>query len=235
MAGASTFLTVAFVAVVAGTLAVAVTAFAVAARRAGRSPRRAAGTGAAWLVAICAVTALLAATGTLSGDPPPPTMMMAVAVVVAGAVWLSLSGVGTSLATHLPLHALIGISAFRLPLELVMHRAALERVMPTVMSYSGRNFDILTGIIAALIALFYQRTRVPAWVAVAWNVMGLALLVNVVVVSVLATPLFDYFPDEIPNTWITTAPFVWLPTVLVPLALLSHLLVFRAIRLQPRG
>jgi hypothetical protein len=61
-----------------------------------------------------------------------------------------------------------------------------------------------------------------------WNVVGLALLINVVTVAILATPRFQYFgPDQI-NVWVMYPPFVWLPAVLVLAALLGHIVVFRA-------
>jgi hypothetical protein len=71
------------------------------------------------------------------------------------------------------------------------------------------------------------------WPVVAWNVLGLALLANIVAIAVLATPTpFHHFVNEPPNLLPSTFPYVWLPTFLVPAALFGHLLVFRAIRGQ---
>ncbi|NTV63491.1 MAG: hypothetical protein HGA65_08145, partial [Oscillochloris sp.] len=51
----------------------------------------------------------------------------------------------------------------------------------------------------------------------AWNIAGLALLLNIVVISVLAMPTpFRAFPDGPANTVIATPPYVWLPAFLVP-------------------
>ena len=59
-----------------------------------------------------------------------------------------------------------------------------------------------------------------------WNLAGLGLLVNVVTVAIQSFPgpLQSLWPS---NTWVTGLPYVWLPTVMVPLALGGHLLVFR--------
>ncbi|MCZ6807003.1 MAG: hypothetical protein O7F08_08630 [Deltaproteobacteria bacterium] len=57
--------------------------------------------------------------------------------------------------------------------------------------------------------------------------MGSALLLNILVVAVLSLPLFAFWGAEQLNLWITHAPFVWLPTVLVPFALIGHLLLWR--------
>jgi hypothetical protein len=64
----------------------------------------------------------------------------------------------------------------------------------------------------------------------AWNIMGLALLVNIVVVAILSTPRFAAFGPDRLNTFVTYPPFVWLPTVLVLAALAGHLIIFRAVR-----
>jgi len=134
---------------------------------------------------------------------------------------------GTRLVRGLPVAVLVGSQVFRFPLELLMHRAYTEGVMPVQMSYSGRNLDILSGVSAGLLGLALARGPVPRWLVTAWNLGGLALLVNIVTVAVISTPLFRWFGDDKPNTWVTYPPFVWLPAVMVTAALIGHLLVFR--------
>ncbi|MEO6575254.1 MAG: hypothetical protein ABIP89_15520, partial [Polyangiaceae bacterium] len=58
-----------------------------------------------------------------------------------------------------------------------------------------------------------------------WNVLALGLLINIVVVANLSTPAFHVFEER--TAIIATRPFVWLPALLVQLALLGHVLVFR--------
>ena len=43
------------------------------------------------------------------------------------------------------LATLVGVQAFRLPLELLMHRAGGLGIMPPELSYGGYNYDIVTG------------------------------------------------------------------------------------------
>lgn len=202
-----------------------------AGRRLGESARarahRTLGVGAgaaAWL----AVTGWLAAAGILRDwdrVPPPFAGLVVAAVALAG--FVSFSGLGTRLVRGLPVAALVGSQVFRFPLELLMHRAYTEGVMPVQMSYSGRNLDILSGISAGLLGLALVRGPVPRWLVAAWNLGGLALLVNVVTVAILSTPLVRWFGDDKLNTWVTYPPFVWLPAVMVTAALIGHLLVFR--------
>lgn len=185
----------------------------------------------AWLVA----TALLAASGVLRrfDATPPPFAILPLAVGIIG-IAVPCSSLGTLLIRGLPLWALVGSQVFRFPLELVMHRASVEGVMPVQMSYSGQNYDIVTGITAGALGLWLALGRVPRWVVMLWNVMGFALLVNIVTVAIVSTPLFGWFGDARLNTFITYVPFVWLPAVLVTAALMGHILVWRKLRVSAK-
>lgn len=165
---------------------------------------------------------------------PAPLMGLLLAVVALGPL-IARSTVGDRLARGLPLAALVGLQSFRLPLEVLMHRAAEDGRMPLQMSYSGLNFDIVTGLAAALLAAWLRVGRPPRGVVRAWNVLGLVLLANIVTVAVLSTPTFAVFgvdPGHL-NTFVTEVPYVLLPAVLVLTAWAGHLVVFRALRLRP--
>jgi hypothetical protein len=178
----------------------------------------------AWLL----LTALVAASGILRrfDTTPPPFAIFVLTVVVIG-VAVPCSSLGTLLVRGLPLWALVGFQVFRFPLELVMHRAYVEGVMPAQMSYSGLNYDILTGISAGILGLWLRRRAVPRWIVAAWNVVGFALLVNVVTIAILSAPVFAWFGRDRLNVFVTYPPFVWLPAILVPAALMGHILVWR--------
>jgi hypothetical protein len=182
----------------------------------------------AWLL----LTALLAASGVLRRFDltPPPFAGLLLAVALIGIV-VPLSPLGTLLVRGLPLWLLVGSQVFRFPLELVMHRAYREGVMPVQMSYSGRNFDIVTGITAGVLGSWLARRPVPRWIVAGWNLLGFALLVNVVTVAIVSTPAFGWFGAERFSTFVTYFPFVWLPAVLVLAALMGHILVWRSLRL----
>lgn len=158
----------------------------------------------------------------------PPTMPMLLVLGGVLVVWVARSRAGERLATGLPLAALVGVQSFRLPLELLMHRAYEEGVMPGQMSYSGLNFDIATGATAILVAGLLMAGRMPLWGVRVWNWVGFALLVNVVAIAILSTPVpFRVFMNEPANVWIAHPPFVWLPSVMVGMALMGHLVIFR--------
>ena len=206
-----------------------------AGRRLGESPttrrRWAVVTGIAvvlWLV----ITAAAAASGVLRKVDvrPPPFAGLLLAIIALG-IAVPCSPLGTRLIRGLPVAALVGYQVFRFPLELFMHRASIEGIMPVQMSYSGRNYDILTGIGAGLLGLALLWWNVPRWVVHAWNVAGFALLINIVTVALVSTPAFGWFGRDRLNVFIFYPPFVWLPAVMVLAALMGHVLVWRKLRL----
>ena len=206
-------------------LALAVAAgFVAAVRRAGGPGRVGTAATLAWL----ALTGGLAAAGALHFEPPP-TMLPLLGVNLVLAVTVALGPVGRRLAA-LPIALLVGAQAFRIVVELLLHRAYAEGLMPVQMSWSGRNFDVVTGITAALLAPILARQG-AAWsraLVFAWNTLGLGLLLNVVTIAILSAPTpMRRFMNEPANTWITQFPFVWLPTVMVFAALAGHLVIYR--------
>jgi hypothetical protein len=179
---------------------------------------------------------LIAERGVLTRfEARPPPLMVLLVLTLGGAIALGRSRFGERLSLGLPLWALVGSQAFRLPLELVLHRAALDGTMPVEMSFSGYNFDILSGASALLLGTALALGWVGPRFALIWNIGGLLLLCNIIAIAVAATPVFQAFGPEHLNIWITRPPYVLLPTVLVMAALFGHVLVFgklRALRRQ---
>jgi hypothetical protein len=187
---------------------------------------------AAWLL----LTLGLAASGRLSFTSRPPTMGIFLATVLIIAVAIGTSRLGHRLATGVPLAALVGAQAFRFPLELLLHRAYQEGLMPVQMSYSGLNYDILSGLSAIVVALVLVRAPNSLAIVRAWNVAGTLLLANILVIALLSTPTpLRVFENEPANDWITHAPWVWLPAVFVLAAIVGHIVVYRRLRHEARA
>ena len=178
---------------------------------------------AAWI----GLTGGLAASGVLHFSAPP-TMLPLFPIVILTAIGVALSPVGRRLALSLPLAALVGFQSFRIAVELLLHRAYIEGLMPVQMSYAGRNFDIMTGITAVGVALWLARGHRSNGVVFVWNTLGLTLLANVLIVALLSAPTpMRQFMNEPANIWVTRAPWIWLPTVLVWAAIAGQTLVYR--------
>lgn len=166
-------------------------------------------------------------------DSFPPPGVRAFFAFIAITIIIALSKAGKVLALNTPLWLLIGFQTFRIPLELLIHAAYLENVTIIQMTYYGRNFDIITGILALALALYSFKKVISNKVILAWNLLGLALLVNVVGTGVMSMPHhLQIIETDIPNIWVTFFPFIWLPFVLVCSALFGHLLIFRYLLAQ---
>jgi hypothetical protein len=180
----------------------------------------------AWSVAISA----LGASGALNRwDVRPPPLMILFIVLMPTTVTLALSSIGRKIGDGLPLAALVAFQAFRLPLELVMHRAATEGTMPNQMTYTGLNFDIASGITAIIAATLIARGIAPKVVAVAWSALSSVLLAVVLSIAIASLPVFAKFGPDRVMTWVVWFPFVLLPGVLVPAALFGQIVVWRKI------
>ena len=188
-----------------------------------RHATRAALASAIWI----AITGGLAAAGVLHFSAPP-TMLPLFPIIIGSAIGFALSPAGRRVALSVPLAALVGFQSFRIGVELLMHRAYTEGLMPVQMSYTGRNFDIITGITAAAAAIWLARGHRSAGVVFAWNTLGLVLLTNILVVALLSTPTpMRRFMNDPANVWVTRAPWIWLPTVFVWAAIAGQVLVYR--------
>jgi hypothetical protein len=196
--------------------------------------RRVAGRAALGVLALAGVTGALAASGLLARLQKPPLFMPMMLVVLGTTAFTARSALGTAITTRLPLFALVGAQAFRLPLELVMHEAASQGVMPVVMSFGGYNFDIVTGATALVLGVALYFRSLPRGVVLAWNALGVLLLFNVVTIAVAALPVFGAFGPANINDWVFYFPFVFLPTVLVPAALFGHIVVGRRLLAERR-
>jgi hypothetical protein len=186
---------------------------------------------------VAAVTAIwmmatwtAAASGALQRwDRTPPPFALLVVGVITVSLTLAFSRAGRYFATYAPLWVLVAVQSFRLPLELAMHRLAERGIMPPQMTYTGRNLDIVTGASAIVVAALAARGIGGRRLVALWNVIGFALLINIIVVAVLSTPAFASFGPDRLNTFVTYVPFVWLPAVMVSAALAGHLIVARAL------
>jgi hypothetical protein len=188
---------------------------------------------AAGAVAWMAVTWAVADVGLLSrSELRPPPMALLVASVLALGLAVGLSPVGRRL-QRLPLAWLLLLQAFRLPLELVMHQAAAEGVMPPEMSYgAGYNYDIVTGAGALGLGLYALKAQPPRWLVAAWNAYGALCLLVILAVALASSPMIRAFGDDPAhvNEWVLHEPFVWLPAVLVTIAIAGHVVVARHLR-----
>jgi hypothetical protein len=186
----------------------------------------------AWIVATAAlmtVTGTLAASGVYARiDNRPPLLQIMIALTLIGLIGYGLSARGRATALAASLSGLVLLQGFRLPLELIMYRAALTGIMPKELSFVGYNLDIITGALAlALGGLLSKKIALPRWIVVAWNVWGIACLAVIVGLAVATSPnvaAFGAAPEHV-SLWVLRFPYVWLPFVLVSVAAFGHVMI----------
>ncbi len=176
---------------------------------------------------------VMAWTGQLARlDSKPPAILFVFFGIAVLAMTLFRSPIGITLAEQLPLSALVGFHAFRFPLELLMHQAATEGIMPPQMTFTGFNFDIVTGISAIGVAALVATGKGGRRLVIAWNAMGTVLLFVVVSIAVASSPLFAAFGTGAGlNTFVAYYPFTTLPTVMVLFAFVGHLLLWKRLQI----
>jgi hypothetical protein len=122
----------------------------------------------------------------------------------------------------------------RIPVEMMLLWLFLQKYVPQLMTFEGRNFDMLSGLTAPLIFYFgFIRKMTSRKILLAWNFICLALLFNIVINAILAAPFrFQQFAFDQPNIAVLYFPFVWLPAFIVPVVLFSHLASIRQLLKQ---
>jgi hypothetical protein len=187
----------------------------------------------AWLTAV----SVISISGYLSDfSAMPPRLLPFLLIPLAAVLILTFHPASKRFLAHVPPSWLLYIQAFRVPVEILLWLLFLDNLLPVQMTFKGRNWDVLTGITAPLVAyLCFGGARDRKGLAIAWNIFGLVLLLNIVTTAILSMPLpFRYFMNEPANTIVTIFPIVFLPTVLVPIAYAMHFFSLRNLSIRQK-
>jgi len=154
---------------------------------------------------------------------PPRLTLAGLLPLVAGLLMLPTHGTRHFLAVTPP-ERLIYLQSFRIVMEIILWALAVQGRAPKLMTFEGRNIDILVGLTAIPIGwMVVERRAWPVWVAAAWNVVGILILANVVIHAQLALPTpFRAFVTEPSTAFLATFPYIWLVGFLVPFAFWLH-------------
>lgn len=186
---------------------------------------------AAWSVAIVTIAAIGGFAPGATGPFPAPLLPFAALVTGGLAAWLLWPEFRNALLS-VPLAALIGVNAFRIAGILFLILYAHGRLSAPFALSAGWG-DIITGLAAIpLAAMVAWRHLLSRRVLMAWNAFGALDLIVAITLGVLSaqgTP-FRVFMDEPGTVAMTTLPYIGVPTLLVPLALLIHLTIAAQLR-----
>jgi hypothetical protein len=219
----------AFEAVLAAVVAMIFVGIHVAARRLGRAPGRDLALAASLLLGWLAADALVVRSGLLAMRPMPALPLFLVGNNLV-ALAFAFSPAGKALARGLPLAALVGFQWFRLPLELILHDWARQGTIPMTMTWTGSNFDVVSGIVALVAVPLAMRWRTAAWIA---NVVGLLLLMNVARVAVMSSPVPFGWQVQPPLLLAAHLPYAFIVPLAVGAALAGHVVLTRALLAGP--
>jgi len=132
---------------------------------------------------------------------------------------------------------LILFQSFRIPMEVMLYMYFLAEIIPYQMTFVGLNHDILVGV-TALIAgyVFFIKRHRQQVAAILWNISGIALLVNIVSITVLSTDSpYRIFMNDPSANFIGSFPFVLIPGFIVPMAIGVHIFSIKQLVMNGTG
>jgi hypothetical protein len=177
-----------------------------------------------WLV-LTAVTVHNGWFGDAESFPPPAARIMLPSLALT--LLFAFSPLGRRLAEGLTWTELVGFQAFRLPVELILYGFFYDFKIPERMTFLGANFDVLTAIGALILVPLLLRGVLGVRAIWIWNVLGLLLLINIMVIAAMSAPGgLDAFQIGVVNTLPFHFPSVWI-MFCVSAALSGHLITFR--------
>ena len=116
------------------------------------------------------------------------------------------------------------LHSIRLPIEIVLYGLFINEMIPELMTFEGRNFDIIMGITAPVVGFVYWKKAVNVKTLLIWNILGLGLVSFILFNGILSAELpFQQFEFDQPNRGITFFPFILLPATIVPIVIWTHL------------
>jgi len=150
---------------------------------------------------------------------PPAVAIIMLMIVPAGRRFLD----------KFDLSMLTLLHVVRLVVEICLYQLSVLKLVPTLITFEGRNWDIFSGLTAPLVWFFvFRKNSGNRNSLLIWNFVCLALLLNVVVTAVLSVPgPLQKLAFDQPNVAVLYFPFTLLPAFIVPTVLLAHVAAIR--------
>ena len=178
------------------------------------------------ILAWSAATAITAALGLFADfNSIPPPFLFVMAPPLGTMVLLMITPAGKKFLDSFDLRMLTILQSVRILIEVGLFLLFIHKAVPELMTFEGRNFDILTGLSAPIIyyAVFVKKTAGHR-LLLTWNIIGLCLALFIVGNAMLAAPSpFQQFAFDQPNRAVFFFPYVWLPTIIVPICIIGHI------------
>lgn len=161
-----------------------------------------------------------------SGVPPRLVLFAIIPALLLIFVYLIIFRI--SFIEKLSLNTLTMLHVVRIPVEIVLLWLFIGGQVPQMMSFEGRNFDILSGLAAPLVYwIAFRKGETRRGILIVFNILGLILLANIVSIAALSLPsALQQLNFDQPNRAVLYFPYIWLPSIIVPIVLFAHLASF---------
>ncbi len=161
----------------------------------------------------------------------PQVLILGIGLPNFFAISMLLSGFGKRFIDSLDLKALTLFHVVRVPVELLILWLFIENQVPELMTFEGRNFDIISGITAPIIVfLAFKEGKINKKLLLGWNLVCLGLLFNIVITGILSAPLpIQQLAFEQPNVGVLKFAANLLPAFIVPLVFFAHLAAIKRV------
>jgi hypothetical protein len=163
-----------------------------------------------------------------AGVPPritlallPPLVLIILVLITKG---------GKKFTRRLDLKTLHLLHIVRIPVELCLYWLSLRKALPELVTFTGNNMDIITGITVPILyfTCFKGRAVRSVNLLFGWNIIGLVMLGSIVVNGSLSVPtVFQTLAFDQPNIAVLHFPFVWWPCFIVMVLLFSHVVMIK--------
>jgi len=179
------------------------------------------------LVGWLALATILAGFNVYQADPHRlPTIQYGIAVpIVIGGLVLWRSSTVSRLIDLVPQHGLVAVQLYR-ALGVIFLILYADGKLPGLFALPAGAGDLAVGLLAPIVALSaFRDQQTPAHSVWLWNLLGIADLIVAVGTGFVTSPsVVQPFTFDPPNELIAVLPLVLIPTFLVPLSILLHLM-----------
>lgn len=175
-----------------------------------------------WVLSLSALS-LLDVTSRFSWFPV--NVIITLLFPLAMVLYISFNSKSRELLRHTPVTGLTYLHTYRLVVGLLLWMLFLNNRLPLHLTFEGKNYDILAGLTAPVVVLAFAKRKI---VMIFWNLLALALLLNFMLSILFSSPSpVRLFHEEPSSAVLFTFPYVFLPGILIPMALMLHLLTLR--------
>jgi len=165
-------------------------------------------------------------------DTIPPRFVLLIIPPILLIIILFNTQKGKLFIDSLDIKVLTIIHTIRILVEIILFWLFMYKTIPVELTFEGRNFDIISGVTAPIVYYFgFIKQTLSKKLIISWNIICIGLLLNVVLNSILSSPLlFQKFEFNQPNIAVLNFPFVFLPSLIVPIILFSHFVIIRKLK-----